>query len=230
MQMFKQRVDRAATAGRGDRQCLRDRRGHQFRILDGCQGYEVDTVRELIHDIGRDLQAEPCLARAAGAGECQQPGSAQQLPTLTHLVVAADETRHLRGQVVRCGFQGAQCRKFARQPVDVELVQPFRTGEIFEPMQPEVLEGQAGWKHVIDERARRFRDEHLAAVRRAGDPGGAVDIEAEVLVTDERRLAGVQPDAHLNAPSLRPGMRLQSLLRRCRAAAGIQRAAEHDEE
>src|SRR5438093_320442 len=117
-----------------------------------------------------------------------------------------------------------------RQPVDVELVQPFRTGEIFEPMQPEVLERQAGWKHVIDERARRFRDEYLAAVCGAGDPGGAVDIEAEVLVTDECRLAGVQPDAHLNAPSLGPGMRLQSLLRRRRAAAGIQRAAEHDEE
>src|SRR2546429_382911 len=135
MQMFKQRVDRAAAAGRGDRQCLRDRRGHQFR-----------------------------------------------------------------------------------------------TGEIFEPMQPEVLERQAGWKYVIDERARRFRDEYLAAVRRARDPGGAVDIEAEVLVTDERRLAGVQPDAHLNAPSLGPGMRLQSLLRRRRAATGIQRAAEDDEE
>src|SRR5207237_117952 len=83
----------------------------------------------------RDLQAEPCLARAAGAGECQQAGSAQQLPTLTHLVVTADETRHLRGQVVRCGFQGAQCRKFARRPVDVELVKPFRTGELVAPVQ-----------------------------------------------------------------------------------------------
>src|SRR3989440_9027427 len=97
-------------------------------------------------------------------------------------------------------------------------------------MQPEVLERQAGWKDMIDQRARRFRDEYLAAMRRAGDPGGAVDIEAEVLVTDERRLPGVQPDAHLNAPSLGPGMRLQSLLRRRRAAEGIQRAAEHDQE
>src|SRR5438093_85558 len=70
----------------------------------------------------------------ARGGECQQPGSAQQLPTLTHLVVTADETRHLRGQVVRCGFQGAQSRKFPRQPLDVELVQAFRAREIFEAM------------------------------------------------------------------------------------------------
>ena len=83
---------------------------------------------------------------------------------------------------------------------------------------------------MIDQRARRLRHEHLAAVCGAGDPGGAVDIEAEVFVTDERRLASVQPDAHLNASSLGPGMRLQRELRRRRATAGIQRATENDEE
>ena len=143
MEVVDQSLDRVPAAGRGDRQRLGDRRRHEFRILDRRQGHEVDAVRELIHDIGRDLQAQPSLAGAAGAGERQQPGSGQQLPGLPHLVVTADETRHLRGQVVRCGFQGAQSRKFPRQPLDVELVQAFRAREIFEAMQPEVLEAEA---------------------------------------------------------------------------------------
>ncbi len=44
---------------------------------------------------------------------------------------------------------------------------------------------------MIDQRVRRFRDEHLAAVRSTGDPRGAVHIEAEVFVANERCLAGV---------------------------------------
>ena len=225
--MVEQRIDQAAAGGRGDRQGLRDRRRHEFRVLDRRERHEVDAVGELIHHVGGDLQAEARLAGAARAGERQQPRSGQQLPGLTHLVVTADKARQLRRQVIRCRLEGPERRKFAWQPVDQELEESFCASEIFEAMKPEILEGQGGWIH---KRARRFRHEHLAAVRGAGDSRGAMHVEAEVFVPDERGLAGVQPDTYSHLAAVRPGVLRQGLLRLRRAAAGIERAAEHDEE
>ena len=58
-----------------------------------------------------------------------------------------------------------------------------------------------------DERARRVREQHVAAVPRGAEPGGADDVEAEVPLAADRRLAGVQPHPHEDGAAVRPVVR-----------------------
>src|SRR2546421_9070271 len=64
----------------------------------------------------------------------------------------------------------------------------------------------------------------------ARDPCRAMYLQAEVLVADERGLAGVQADPHTHRAALRPLVRVQCRLDGRRPSAGLQRTAEHDEE
>src|SRR5207244_5749761 len=73
----------------------------------------------------------------------------------------------------------------------------------------------------------------IGALPRVSGAGGAcrpMDVQAQVLVADERRLAGVQTNPYPDLPVLRPGMLGQHLLHGGSARAGIERALEHDEE
>ena len=99
-EVVEEGVDRPAASGRRDGQRLRDRGRHEFRIIDGTERHEVHAVGELVKDVGRDFEAKARLACPARPGKGQQPGSRQQLPGLADLVVAADEARQLRWQVV----------------------------------------------------------------------------------------------------------------------------------
>ena len=82
---------------------------------------------------------------------------------------------------------------------------------------------------MLDERPGGLRKQDLAAVAGARHASRPMDVEAQVLVADERRLAGVQTDADPNLSVLRPGVLRQHLLDRGGAGAGIERALEHDE-
>src|SRR5438309_5543500 len=55
-------------------------------------------------------------------------------------------------------------------------------------------------------------------------------LQAEILIADERGLAGVHADPHTHRAALRPLMRVQCRLDGRRPSAGLQRTAEHDEE
>ena len=110
-QVIQQRLDRTAAPGNRDRQRLRDCRRHQLRILNGSKWHEIDTVGEAVHDVRRDLQAQPRLAGSTWAGEGQQTRSGEQLRCLAHLVVAADEAGQLGREVVRGSLQSLQRRK-----------------------------------------------------------------------------------------------------------------------
>ena len=97
-------------------------------------------------------------------------------------------------------------------------------------MQSEVFERQSGWQGVIHQHAGGFGNEHLPAVPGARHPCGAVDVEAEIFVADQGCLAGVDTDPNSHLAALRPVVRVQRLLGRCRAGTGLQGAVEHDEE
>ena len=198
--------------------------------MDGAERHEVDAVGELVKDRGRDSQAQARLAGAPGPGQSEQPGPGQQLRGLTNLVVAADEARQLCGQVVRRRLQGLQRWKIVGETVDDELEQPLRLRQVFEAMQSEVFQRQPGWQRVIHQRAGGFGNEHLPAVPSTRHPCGAVDVEAEIFIADEGGLAGVYADPNAHLAAIRPLVRMQRLLGRCRAGTGLQRAVEHDEE
>src|SRR5207302_9764074 len=61
-----------------------------------------------------------------------------------------------------------------------------------------------------------------------GDPGGSMHLEPEVVIADQRRLAGVQPNADAHPPAVGPAVLRERLLDCGRAGAGIERAVEDD--
>src|SRR6266567_2007252 len=66
-------------------------------------------------------------------------------------------------------------------------------------------------------------------MRRGHHPGRMVDVEADVLVAHQRRLAGVQADAHPYGLVVGPPVRGEVALRLRGGAAGIERALEYAE-
>src|ERR1700694_2743086 len=97
-------------------------------------------------------------------------------------------------------------------------------------MHAEVFQSQPRWQRMIAQRPRGFGDEHLAPVAGRRHPCGAMDVEPEILVPDESGLAGVDTDPYAHGAALRPFMRVQGCQDGRRARAGLERAAEHDEE
>ena len=78
---------------------------------------------------------------------------------------------------------------------------------------------------------RALGDQHLAAVRRRGDPRGAVHVDADVVAVGEQRVAGVDAHAHPHRHASRPALRESSAV--CEAAAAATRTGgvvESDEE
>jgi hypothetical protein len=109
----------------------------------------------------------------------------QQRDHLAELLLPPDERRRLHGQrrLVEALQRG--------EPTLAELVDPLRRGQVLQPVLAEIEQLVR-----VDELARRLRDEHLPAVADGGDPSGAVDVEADVSLLGDTRLAGVDPHAH----------------------------------
>ena len=72
-------------------------------------------------------------------------------------------------------------------------------------MHAQVSQGQPGWQRMFDKRPGGFGHQDLPAVSGAGDARCPMYVQAEVLVSDERRLAAVQADPYPDLPILRPG-------------------------
>ena len=66
---------------------------HQRRIPDRSERNEADAVAEPGLDAGREHDGQPGLARAAGPGQRQQPGAAQQAARRAEFALPADEAR-----------------------------------------------------------------------------------------------------------------------------------------
>jgi hypothetical protein len=163
-----------------------------------------------VGDVCRELQRQPRLAGTARTGQRQQPGVREQLAGVLDLLLAPDEARQLRRQVVGPAVERADRRELRPQPVDVKLADPLRP-EVLEPMLAEPVEGDASRQRARDAVRRRLGQEDLAAVGRSRDPGRAVNVGADVLaVAVERSVAGVEahPDAQLDPVGPRLGRQL----------------------
>ena len=85
-------------------------------------------------------------------------------------------------------------------------------------------------KLVLDELARRVRQQHLSAVPRGADPCSAVDAHADVPLAADERLARVDPDPHAKRGAVRPGLGGERPLCGHGGRDRVARACEGDEE
>ena len=80
-----------------------------------------------------------------------------------------------------------------------ELEHALGRGEILEPVLAEIVQR----RRRLDERSRRRRDEHLAAVAGRRDPRRAMHFRADVALVGDERRPGVHADSHANRAAAR---------------------------
>ena len=147
--------------------------------MHGGEPHPEHPRPELADELGRRLDRQSRLSRAAGTGQRHEPSAvAQQSGDFTDLPLTADERTHRPRQV------GVRDRLQRREALVSELEDRHRLAEILQPMLAEVCDGDPA-----DELLGRMREQHLAAVRRAHDPRRQVDVVADVLRRIEQRLA-----------------------------------------
>ena len=183
--------------GFGEAECLQGDRQHESRVGQCCQRHEVDSVGELVRELGCDLQSQPGLARAARARDRHEPPTAEQLLHLELLHDAADER-------VRCFRQVRSVEAPQRwERAAPELIDPLRPRQVLQPVLPEVDEVVRAHQQI----AGRVREQHLPAVTGVGDPGGPVHVHADVALLRQQRLPGVDPHSHANDVLTQDGLR-----------------------
>lgn len=121
-------------------------------------------------------------------------------------------------------------REFVGKSFSVELKQLLGPVEVFELVSTEVAEMSVGRKLVLDELARRIRDENLSAVSHRPDAGRPMDAEADIALAGGPRLSRVQAHSHAHPQVLGPGVAFERALRIDRARDGIAGTGEGDEE
>src|SRR5581483_12118027 len=123
-----------------------------------------------------------------------------------------------------------ESREVAAQPIDDELRELLGTVEILQPPLAEVAEADARRQLVLDEVARRAREQHLSAVSCSCDPRRLVHAEADVSVLADTRLAGMQAHPHPYVGASRPAVCCEVTLRVDGGGDSVLRPPEGDEE
>jgi hypothetical protein len=162
-----------------------------------------DAVPKLRYELGRGLDRQAGLPRAARTTQRHDPRAAEPLDDLRHFPGTADErARGPREVRVRDRLQ-------RRKALAAELVDPDRIGEVLQAVLPEIAGLSA------DQVARHLREQDLAAVAGCGDARAEVHVLADVTLLRDMRRPGVDP--HSNADSS-PGEGV------VRPPRGVQRA------
>ena len=120
----------------------------------------------------------------------------------------------------------AERREAGRQPGYVELEEPFPAIQARKLVLAEVLEVVGGVERV----AGPLGQENLPSAPRLGDPGSAMNVEPEVGVVADVRLAGVHPHAHADLDALGQAVAGEGLLRGDGCPGSRARILEDDEE
>ena len=187
-------------------QRLRDPLHDQGRIADRRQPDPEHPGPELAHQLSRRLERQPRLPRPARAGERYQARrvAPNERDNLRHLLLAP----HKRGE--RDGEVRVRDRPQRRKAIGSKLVQRDRLGEVLQPVPAQV-------EHILgDQLAGRSREQHLAAVGGAHDPGRLVHVRADVLGRIEQRLARVHADPDPHRPLGKRRHRLRHPRHACR--------------
>ena len=125
---------------------------------------------------------------------------------------------------------GLQRVELAREALDHELREALRPLDVLQTSLAEVADRNPRRELVLDELARRRREQHLPAVARGPDARGLVDAHADVALLTHSGLAGVQAHAHLDLYAFGPSVRMEVALRRHCGPDRVFPAWEGDEE
>jgi hypothetical protein len=130
---------------------LRDGWDDQRRIGQAREADEPDAIGELLHQFRRNLQAQPCLARAADSGECHQPHpvAPQQIDHAPHGLFPPDERSGLHRQIVGMAVERLERREVIGQSRHEKLVEPLRLPQILEPVLAQVVQGGCVWQCLV---------------------------------------------------------------------------------
>jgi hypothetical protein len=171
---------------------------HEARIAKRRERHPPHPVLVRLGDLARGLQREPRLPRSARAGERDQANVVlgEERGHIREVVLPAEEERRRHRQV------GLVERLQRRKLTAAQLIEVLRSGEILEPVLAEIAE------IAVDQLAGRLRQQDLAAVPGGGDPGRPVDVDPDVALVGDRRLAGVQADPHADRTVLERRLRL----------------------
>jgi len=112
--------------------------------------------------------------------------------------LAADKRASLRGQIGKAGSKTPDRRKHVGKTFDQELMEMLGLFDVLQAVGAQIVELNTLGKRVLYQRARRVRHQDLSAVAGRSDPGGALDVEPNVVAVTQSALAGVNahPDSH----------------------------------
>jgi hypothetical protein len=195
-QALLHRLQDGASARLGDGKGPGHRRGDQGGIGHRRQVREEGAILERGEELGRDLEGQAGLAGATRAGQGEQPGLLQQRPDLGDLLLPADEGGELHREVAGPGVQRPRRREVGREALDQQLVQVLGHGDVLQPVVAQVAEGGPLRQGLLHQPPGGLGDQDLPAVAGSSDPGGPVHVHADVVVSAQDALAGVQAHPH----------------------------------
>ena len=185
---------------------------------------DEDAVVELVEHIGAELQRQPRLADASGAGEGERGGPplTRQVAKPLQLLLAADERIGLDREVRRPVSERPRRWELGRQAVDEQLVELLRLEQVLQPVLTEVDDVTA----TAQQSPRGSRQEHLTAVRRSGDARDAMDVETHVVAVEQARFTRVEAHPHAKLGVCGPLVRRERALRVRRGGCGVRGSAK----
>src|SRR5207253_4139185 len=186
-------------------------------VAERRQRSPEDAAGKLVSQLCGELQREARLSRPARPGKRQQPirRISSHGECGLELMPPAEE-RGRRNRQIR----SMQCLERWKGRF-AELVETERGRQILEPVLAEIAE----WKRSGLQQGRgRRREQDLASVSRRRDPRRPVDVEADVVVVRNERLARVQAHANTDRCRRKARLRLSS------TGDGVARRREDAEE
>ncbi len=194
---------------------LGDLRLDQLRIGDRRERNPEHTVAERADELRGDLEGEAGLPGAARAGHGHLSRAVPEEREHVRQLALPAEERACGQRKVRC-VEGSKRRE---RPV-AQLEQALGTTQVLQPMLAEVVQLDV----LSEKRARRGRDDDLAAVPTRGDASAAVHVHADVALRCHPRLARVDAHPYAHGSVRQPAPRLE------RRRRGVRGRTEDDEE
>ena len=170
---------------------LRDTREHERGIPERSEWDPPNSVGIAVCREARRLESETRLARARRTGERDEPDvvAGEEYVDLGKLGAAPEKRGRRDGQI---GLEeGLQPWELAGP----ELVDPFGSGQVLQPVAAEILEHRLGSKG-----GRGGGNERLPPVPRSGYARCAMDVRADIALIREARRARVNPDPDPDRP------------------------------
>src|SRR6185312_5903233 len=179
-QIFLEEIFQSSSSRLLDSEGAGDRRQYQLGLSRLCECNEADAVCKLLENLSRGLEAKPRLADTARTGHRQHANVwlSEHLHQVGELALTADQGGRLGRQVRRSAVESLERRELVLELSGSQLEEPLRRRQILEPVRPEIAKRELLGQLALDERPSRLGDEHLPAVPRGPDPGGAVNVEA----------------------------------------------------